>query len=347
MSEEFEQQLASLRRKFDSTREDAGFEDISRELGELTAAVNSLPNDVEEIRSRGYAFRSYLENKAEVLNKNWDDIRRDAQRAIDDERQRLRRELYEIENKVDGAEDSGGGFMKKVTVNLDGIESEVDELESRVSAAERRIRNSYETMGNDINSTIRQIEQINWFMDEKDEASFEFLAGEAVFLVAKAEWVVTGKGKKDPDGLLYLTDQRLLFEQKETTGKKLGLFGGKKEQELEWELPLTTIDTVEYENKGLMGGKDMLNFTLGSGAPFPTLTIEVKGSADNKFWVKQIQRMKTGEASDERAIEPDAELVEALRNAPTSCHVCGATLPKIMQGQLQVECEYCGAVVRL
>ena len=32
-----------------------------------------------------------------------------------------------------------------------------------------------------------------------------------------------------------------MFEQKETTGKMLGLFGGKKVQELEWELPLHQI----------------------------------------------------------------------------------------------------------
>ena len=351
MSEEFEQKLASVRRKFDSAHDDAGFDDISRELGTLSATVNTLTADVAQVRSRGYAFRSYLEHKAEVLNKNWDDIRRQAQRSIDDERDRLRASLREIETRLDKSETGGSVAMKMkfggAAVNLDDIDGEVDELARLVSSAESRIKNAYSTMANDINGTKRQIDEINWIMDEKDEASFEFLAGEALFLIAEAEWVATGKGKQDPDGILYLTDQRLIFEQKEKTGKTLGFFGGKMEQEVEWEVPLHLVEDVKSENKGMFGGKDMLYFTLGSGAPHREITVEVKGSADNKFWMKQINRMKTGETKDERAIEPDPEVIESLKNAPTECHVCGATLPKIMAGQNQMDCQYCGAVIRI
>ena len=354
MSEEFEQQVEALRRKFDSARDDAAFEDASSELSDLSAKVSSLPSDIEEIRSRGYAFRSYLENKAEVLNNNWDDVRRRAQRMIDDERDRLTSELRQLEARIDRAESGGGGGSAAMkmkfgggSTNIEDLEGEVDELENQVSSAARRIGDVYETMAKDINSTVRQIKEINWFMDEKDEASFDFLAGESLFLLAKAEWVVTGKGRKDPDGILYLTDQRLIFEQKEKTGKTLGMFGGKMEQEVEWEVPLHQIEGVEAENKGMFGGKDMLNFTLGSGAPHPKITVEVKGGVDCKFWAKQVQRMMTGGTDDERAIEPDPELVETLRNAPTECHVCGATLPMIMAGQMQIECQYCGAIIRL
>ena len=57
--------------------------------------------------------------------------------------------------------------------------------------------------------------------------------------------------------------------------------------------------------------------------------------------------MISGDVSNERAIEPDPELVERLRKAPTECHVCGGTLPQIVAGQNQVECRYCGSVVRV
>ncbi|MEM6528003.1 MAG: hypothetical protein AAF653_06890, partial [Chloroflexota bacterium] len=77
------------------------------------------------------------------------------------------------------------------------------------------------------------------------------------------------------------------------------------------------------------------------------VTIEVKGSADNKFWQKQINRMISGNLEDERAIEPDPEMLEALRNAPTACHVCGATLPRVVAGQTEIKCQYCGTVIRL
>jgi hypothetical protein len=57
--------------------------------------------------------------------------------------------------------------------------------------------------------------------------------------------------------------------------------------------------------------------------------------------------MVNGDAQDERAIEPDPELIERLRNAPTACHVCGGTLPQIVAGQNSVTCPYCGVVVRI
>jgi hypothetical protein len=236
---------------------------------------------------------------------------------------------------------------EKLKMILPTLKSGVDQLENRVQAAEGRVKALYSTLKQDVDSTMSQMREINWFCDLKDEASFEFLAGESVFLAAEAEWVATGKGKEDPDGILFLTDQRLVFEQKEKVGKKLGMFGGKEVHEVEWEIPLHQVESFEPDNKGMFGGKDMLHFTLGRGAPYPKITVEVKGSADNKFWVKQIQRMIHGDTDDERAIEPDAELIEKIRNAPTACHVCGATVPKLVAGQNQVECAYCGAVIRI
>ena len=94
--------------------------------------------------------------------------------------------------------------------------------------------------------------------------------------------MATGKGKDDPDGILYLTDQRLVFEQKETTGKKLGLFGGKKDAGTRMGDSAPSDQGVKPENKGFLGGKDMLNFTLGSGAPYAAITVEVKGGVASR-----------------------------------------------------------------
>ncbi|MEO1444536.1 MAG: hypothetical protein AAFV33_29355, partial [Chloroflexota bacterium] len=143
----------------------------------------------------------------------------------------------------------------------------------------------------------------------------------------------------------YLTNQRIIFEQKERKGGVIGI-GSKKEQELEWETRLSAVDTIKVENKGMFGGKDMMYFSLNDG-DLREVTVEVKGGADNTFWQKQINRMISGNLEDERAIEPDPEMLEALRNAPTACHVCGGTLPKVVAGQTEIKCQYCGTVIRL
>lgn len=346
MSEELTSKLNSLMRRFDDVEDKARLNDVSGELNDLGTAVRSMPADVEAIRARGYAFRSYLENKAKVFQRNWGDIRLRAERAIDDERRHMRDDVDAVEEVKDRAE-RYEDHPEKLEVVLDPFENELDDFERKVAAAQRRVQSMYETLKKDVDATVRQIAEINWFCDVKDEASFPFLANEALFLVATAEWIATGRGKQDPDGYLFLTDQRLLFEQNEKVGKKLGMFGGKKVQELEWEIPLHQVEAVEFENKGMFGGKDILHFTLKAGAPYPKISVEVKGRADNKFWVKQIQRMIAGGTDDERAIAPDPEVVERLREAPTECHVCGATLPMLVAGQNQIECEYCGSVIRI
>ncbi len=298
------------------------------------------------MRSRNYAFASYLERKAEVLTQRWNDLRQQAESAIRDEASRLHSEVNRLRFEFNSAERLSGN-PSALEGQLPTLESSLSSVELMRQSAESRIKDLFSTLQTDTAQTLEQLRGINWYLDQRDEASFPFLAGESLFLAAKAEWVETGKGKQDPDGILYLTDQRLLFEQKETTGKTLGLFGGKKTQELKLEIPLNQIEAVAAENKGLFGGKDMLNFTLGSGAPYGAITVEVKGGVKSKFWAAQIQRMISGNTTDERAIQPDKETLDAIQNAPTACPSCGGTLPQLVAGQRQVDCPYCGAVVRI
>lgn len=338
-------QFDSLRRRYDALHRSASLTDLASKAGEITRDVSKLPDEIAKVRARGYAFASYLERKALVLDQQWNSIRSQVLRMIDEEGNRLQQEVNRLRYRVDAA--AAMRDSPALASQLPDLERSLDLAESLHRNAESRISGLYTTLASDVSKTLTQLNTINWYLDERDEATFPFLAGESVFLVAKAEWVEKGKSKDDPDGILYLTDQRLLFEQKEKTGKKLGLFGGKQTQELEWEIPLNQIESVIAENKGLFGGKDMLNFTLGAGAPFGQITVEVKGGVQSKFWSAQIERMIAGETADERAIQPDAEMLEAIRSAPTECFSCGGTLPQLVANQRQVECAYCGAVVRV
>ena len=339
-------QFAALRSRYDTLFREAALTDLSSQVGEITRDVSKLPDEIARVRSRGYAFAAYLEQKADVLAQQWRDVRGQVETIITEDSDRLRHEVERLRRRVDSAEnlqESPAALQSQ----LPDLERGIDMAEQLLKDAKARVENLSSTLERDATQTLQQLTTINWYLDQRDEASFEFLAAEKLFLAAKAEWVEKGKSKDDPDGILYLTDQRLVFEQKETTGKKLGLFGGKKTQELEWEIPLNQIEGVEAENKGFLGGKDMLNFTIGSGAPYARIVVEVKGGVKSKFWAAQIERMIKGDTDDERAIQPDPEMIEAIRNAPTECFSCGGTLPQLVAGQRQMECPYCGAVVRV
>lgn len=347
MSEEISQVSArfdALRARFDQLNSAAGLSELSSSVASLTRDIGTLPDEIAKIRQRGYVFGSYLEHKGDVLKQQWDELRDGVQHAIDADSERLRNEVSRLRRRVESATSLRTTSPAALVSQLPDLERGLAAAEAILNDAKTRIQGLFSTLQTDTSQTLNQLRQINGYLDERDEAKFPFLAEEAVFLVAKAEWV---DGRDNPDGILYLTDQRLLFEQKEKTGKKLGLFGGKQTQELEWEIPLHQVDGVQAENKGFLGGKDLLNFALGSGAPYAALTVEVKGGVQSKFWAAQIQRMIKGETSDERAIQPDAETLEAIRNAPTACPSCGGTLPQLVAGQRQVECIYCGSVIRV
>jgi len=337
-----EAKLDDLQTRFGVLSSSARLSDLTDEVNTLTEDIRKLPDEIANIRKRGYHFAAYLETKGDVLAQHWNEARFEAQRALADEAARLQEEMNRLRRRVDSAASLKGSPM--LAVQLPELERGVSTVESMLESAKTRITGLYETLQTDTAQTLSQLQMINWYLDERDEASFDWLEGESLFLAAKAEWL---EGKDKPDGILYLTDQRLLFEQKETTGKKLGLFGGKKTQELEFNLPLHQIAKVEPENKGFLGGKDMLNFTLGAGAPYTALTVEVKGGVQAKFWGAQIQRMIAGGTNDERAIQPDAETLEAIRKAPTACPACGGTLPPLVANQRQVTCVYCGSVIRV
>lgn len=336
----------ALRSRFETLYSNAGLPDVSSAINSLTDDITNLPDTISGIRDRGYAFAAYLEHKAEVIAEQWNTLRDEAQRQLSMEAARLQGEVNGLRFRVDLAAGMRANPMALAN-QLPDLERIVGQVESTVSDAASRIESIFETLQNDVAQTIDQLSKINWYLDQWDEGSFESLAEESLFLAAKAEWVATGKGKDDPDGVLFLTDQRLIFEQKETTGKTLGLFGGKKVQEVEWAIPLNQFADVVPENKGFLGGKDMLNFTMGKGAPYPKIVVEVKGGVQSKFWAAQIKRMIAGQTDDERAIQPDAESIEAMRKAPTACPSCGGTLPQLVASQRQLECAYCGMVIRV
>lgn len=341
ITQEVKRKFDALIRRYDTFEDAVRLNDLSKNITGVGDDIRKYPQEIQGVREKGYVFRKYLENMAEVLAEHWQEGRNKIERVIADEQRRLTRELPEVRSDIDLARQVEG-IPTKLAHVLPGLEQKIDEFEKKVDAAKRNVQNQFDTLRKDSEALKQQIREINQFLKILGESSFKLLMGESLYMVSSAEWVVD---KKDtPDGYLYLTDHRLIFEQDEKVGKTLGFFGGKQVKEIRWEVNLNQIDSLEFENKGFFGGKDMVYLNLKDGS---RQTVEVKGAANNKFWIKQIERMIEGETNDERAIQPEPELLEALKNAPTACHVCGATLPMLVANQRQLECEYCGSVIRI
>lgn len=187
-------------------------------------------------------------------------------------------------------------------------------------------------------------------LDQLAEAKFTLLPTEGGLCAIKAVWCKDGKERDDdPEGILYLTDQRLLFEQKEEVATKKFLFittEKQKIQELEWEAPVVSIEDVKPSKQGFLKNEDHLDIRFGNGAPFQNASLHIW--QEGSEWVKMINRVKTKDFDKNRAVAIDQKEIDKTKQVPAQCPSCGANLAQvILRGQDSTKCEYCGFIIRL
>lgn len=228
------------------------------------------------------------------------------------------------------------------------IESAMGRLNQSLAVSKERITVLYGAVPDNVSQTQRQLDEIKRYLELSQQASFLWNAGEDVFMVVEAEWKKAGKDKEDPNGYFYISNQRLVMEQKEKVGAGFLGRGGENVHEKIWEAPIASLKSVRAEKKGMLGGIDLIHIEFGSGGPFGETTIEVKGGIDAKFFANKLKLVISGDVEKERGQTPRQAEVEALKDAPTICPTCGATFDQpVTRGLMQLTCAYCGSIVRL
>jgi uncharacterized protein Yka (UPF0111/DUF47 family) len=279
----------ALKRRFDQlTRTDAAKAALDA-INTLEQQITDLPTRLNGVRSRGYAFAAHLESAAESLRDRWfsiaTDLKDEATRLADD----LRKAVETVRNYFTKA-DNLSANPEMLSGFLPTISEQIEQLEAQAKAIQDSVRARFEAIDAEAKELLRDLSRIDGYLSDIDKAAFTLESGEAVFITASAEWIADERGKEKPNGILYLTDQRLIFQQDEKVGKRLGLFGGSSVQEVRWIIPISGVTNVRSENKGLLGGKDMVYIASGGAET----TIEVKGGVAAKWWVEQIERARSG-----------------------------------------------------
>jgi hypothetical protein len=323
---------------------------VTDDLEDVSAAIAELPANVENIRARGYVFKSYLERKVETLTQQWTELRPQVQAAVETHQRQLRLDANQVQ----------------ATLNRRQLATAaLSSLEGKVGAAIRTLQGMYDTLDDNVNQTQQQLDDISWTLQQSEQACFGLLTTECPVEAVPANWKKLGD-KDGVDGVLYLTDQRLIFEQKEEVATKKVLFittAKEKVQTLQWAVPVGQIEKAVGSKRGLMGKDDFLTLTLVEGAglagadgsslydemgrPLRTTDLHLKGET-GETWQGFIGRVKTGEIAKERTVPVDQAAAETVANAPTKCPNCGATITQtILRGQTELTCEFCGSVIRL
>ncbi|MGC9395238.1 MAG: hypothetical protein ACP5J4_10320 [Anaerolineae bacterium] len=348
------QQLADARSHWEKLAGLVTLGVLFNQLSSVNNEVDGLDNEIAELRARGYRFGRTMEERAVTLKSRWPEQKASANRLLQERRNVLQNAANETQRLLGQAERSTG--------SLDTVESRLRALENQINEAQRNVQGVFSSTEQEINELQGEMRQVRAMLDALDSASFELLPDEHGVAVCKAQWV---SDNQQPEGMLFLTDSRLIFEQREERVIKRKLFSSEKElvQEKLWDTPVGAIDELQMDDKksGLFGlrRKELLTLSFVERTrELPSdATLHLKGGATNEAWLTLIRQVKSGQIAgdlfgapspqEQLAAEAEAEATEPEAELPTRCPSCNAALPPIYKGMKQVECQYCGTIINI
>ncbi|MEM7331570.1 MAG: hypothetical protein AAF490_05735 [Chloroflexota bacterium] len=340
-------QLNQSRNQFARLEGAAQLPDIYDAIGEIDKQLIQLPIALETLRTRGYVHSGQIEDELEAIDDQWDDVRPRIDVALKNHVRRLDSEMDQVERRIN----SLGNRLNSSAVS--NVDMAVDSLEREVQSARTAVSGLYSGIDQSLDRIAWQIRKQNSMLDILDDSQAIIMReAEGPLLVVNAEW--QQDGEDGPDGILVLTDQRLLFEQREevVTKKRFGLFKVESEmiQELKLEISVHDIDSVEHAKEGGflgMGKDDILSLICSASAPVSRARFHLDGQR-SEDWAAMLKRVQTGDIDKERADEYLDEIDVAEETAasfPELCPTCFATVPPQPRGIISYTCEFCGSVI--
>jgi len=341
--------IRALQNKVNSLQDGVRLAKVRDAVEDMQTKVTSQPQRIMTARGRGYVFEKDLEAQAQSFADSWAMLYPNLQSQINLQSSALMNSLRPIEMQMPQLTASAyNPAAARGTLNT--MQSAVSQLESKVSAAERTIRGMYDQFERQVSEFIRHLDQVEYMLTQLAEATFGLLPTEGGIAAVKAVWCKTGKEQKDdPEGVLYLTDQRLIFEQKEEIATKKVLFIATEKQKvqgLQLETPVALVDNVQTSKAGLLKNEDHIEVRFQPGAPVQSAHFHIWQEC--ALWQGLVNRAKSKDFDKGRAVAIDQAEVEKVKAAPTQCPACGGAITQVvMRGQDTIKCEFCGNVMRL
>jgi hypothetical protein len=347
--EQIASQVSSLQTKLGWLQDSARLNRVRDAVEDTQTLVNNLDVRIRGLREHGYAFEKELESQAVDFAQQWTKIHPSLAAAISQQSAALQASLRPLETQMSqlAAVKNNPSSARPL---IAGLETGIKTVEDKVSAAERQINGMYDSLYNQFYAVKKHLDEIEWMLGQLAEAKFTLLPTESGIMAVKAVWCPDVKEHDDdPEGVLYLTDQRLLFEQKEEVATKKILFIAtekQKVQDLKWEVPVALVEEIKPSKQGLLKNEDHLDIRFGEGAPLESVHIHIWQECNE--WVQLLNRAKAKEFDKTRAIAIDQAEVDKVKSAPSQCPSCGANITQVvLRGMESIKCEYCGYVIRL
>ncbi|MGD8751374.1 MAG: hypothetical protein PVG14_08120 [Anaerolineales bacterium] len=324
--------LISVQNEVNQLQKEMMLDDVQYELAELENEVRTLERRLADLRARGYAVEKDLEADITILSTQWDRIKQRAESALTYQSQQLSEQMIIIQANLSDLMSKSDDLSGARAIYIQ-LKSAIASAESRADAAEDIVLDQFDEYADEIEGLSAHFDWVDWMLDALSTASFQLLATESGIAAVEALW--ERPGLEPENGILYLTDQRLLWED------RVGDF------ELKINVPVQQISVVKEVEQDENGQEILLVQFKDTDAPVHKAQFRFAAPVVEE-WLKMIGRARAGEYVKDRVIELHEEDLERIRNVPQQCSNCGAafTAP-ILRGQVEIICEYCGIVTRI
>ena len=341
---------ARLQEKATAARTAATLGEATQAMNRTEARTQALNERVRSLGRSGYRYTDELDARAATLIADWPAARRQVEEAV----RQGQAALGDLDAEL--ARALAEGRRASTEEAMQAAESAVSQAEARARRVAREARGALTAFESRLRRLETETTHLQWAVDAWDAVSFDTYPDEALVDACKARWL-TGEDE-GPQGVLFLTDQRLVMEQKEKVATRKVLFiATKKElvQALQFAVPIGAVEVQQAEDArgGFLGlsKHEMLALAFSAapteGKRVSSARLRLLGGADNEHWVALIRRVQRGDFAAAPAEDAPQEHV-APQDIPTHCPACGAAFTQsIVRGMHELRCEYCGAVVRL
>lgn len=218
--DEVKSALSSLDFSVRSLRTKASLSDLTSEVSQMTQDLSTQETRLKELRDLGYVFDDEMEDTITKNATSWKGMKVSVESEIRRKARELQKEMDEIDTNIVRLQ-ALVNRPQSAETSINRAKALVDSLTEEAETASMSIRSRYNSISNDISSINSRLYFLEWMLGELHQASFDLLETEAPVSAAKVRWYHDGKeDKKDPEGILFLTDQRLILELHEKVVKK-------------------------------------------------------------------------------------------------------------------------------
>ncbi len=337
----------AVQKELTELRKAASMTTLADAVGDLDHALANLAPEIQQLRTQGYAFKGYLEQKSNVLAEQWSAVKQSVQAEIQFASRDLSLEADRLDGEFRVIHDYIYADPDRARGQLDALKRAVDLAAQKANSAASKIRASFDNIASNASQTKTQIQDAKNCLQLFAEASFKLYPNEDPVDAVKAQWLKDDKNS--PKGILFVSDARLVFEQREEIAKEKVLFIATKKEKVQKvliDVPVGAAHKLsESESGALLWHKELLDVNFVEGTPIRHA--QFKLDEDSALWAALINRVVSGDMDKER-IAPKAVAPTPAKSAPTKCPTCAAKLDApIVKGMQSVKCPYCGTVIPL